>query len=109
MPTFTPPVEVGPASIGGDQHPLWPHFGNYDVGVTVWRDQNGNYHQSQFPYQGGYVNRHFNHDQVTTDVDDDVESLANAVEVYMGGGVYPITQQQADDLTAAGYGANITP
>jgi hypothetical protein len=108
MPTFTPPTEEGPASVGGDLHPLWRHYGNYQCGITVWRDQLGTYHQSQMPYQGGGVDKHFNDDETTYIPDTDVNSLANATEVYIGGSSYNITSQQATDLTAAGYGAFIT-
>jgi len=109
MPTFTPPTETGPAPIGGTSHPLWRVYGNYDVGITVWRDPTGTYHQTQYPYHGGAFYRTFYDGQVIADTTDDPnESLANATEVYIGGASYPITDQQATDLTAAGYGAFIT-
>lgn len=108
MPTFTPPTAPGTARIGGKRHPLWRHYGNYEAGITVWRDPSGQYRQQQFPYHGGAQYRTFNEGELISDTTDDPDmSLANATEVYIGGSIYNITQQQADDLTAAGYGAFI--
>lgn len=107
MPTFTPPTAQGPAPVGR-HHPLWRHFGNYECGITVWRSPDGQYHQQMIPYHGGAEYRTFNDGELVSDTVDDVnKSLANALEVYIGGSIYDITQQQADDLTAAGYGAYI--
>lgn len=103
MPTFTPPLEDGPASIGGDSHPLWRHFDNYQVGATVWKDSLGAYHHSQFPYQGGFHHRTYDDTILTEDIDTSVDSLANATEVYMGGSQYEVTIAKANELIAAGF------
>lgn len=109
MPTFTTPTAEGPAPFG-KHHPLWRHYGNYDCGITVWRSPDGQYRQTMIPYHGGGSYRTFDNGELVSDTTDDVnKSLANATEVYIGGSIYEITQQQADDLTAAGYGAYITP
>ncbi len=103
MPTFTPPRIPGPAPIGGRSHPLWRHYGNYDCGTTVWKDAQGNWHNSMVPYQGGFNHRNYNGDTFTSTSDTSVDSLANATEVYMGGSTYNITESKADELRAAGF------
>jgi len=103
MPTFSPPLEPGPAPIGGRSHPLWRYYGNFDVGKTVWKDALGIWHARQMPYQGGGRDRFFHGDTMTETIDTDVNSLANATEVYMGGSVYDVTDAKATELRNAGF------
>lgn len=44
----------------------------------------------------------------TVDTPDQL-TLATATEVYLGGHEYPVSQEVADALTAAGYGDYIAP
>jgi hypothetical protein len=104
MPTFTPPLIEGPAPVGGEDHRLWPHYGNYQCGQTVWRDPLGIYHVQLFPYQGGNEYRTFNNGiLISSTLDDPEKSLANATEVYMGGSTYEVTEAKAAELIAAGF------
>lgn len=83
MPTFTPPtVEEGPAGPG-------PLFNRYRIsrGITVLKEA-GVYRQVRYPSQA---------------------ECSAADVVYLGGHEYPITQAEAVALTAAGYGAYVTP
>ena len=108
MPTFTPPtIPDTPFGIEGTpSYKLMRHFGQVEAGLTVWRDPSGTYQQSVYPWQGGQDIRAFNDGQL---IQDEVggPGLADASEVYSGGSTHTVTQQQADDLTAAGYGAYI--
>ena len=84
MPIFKPPTV--------DQPPLGDNrlFFRYSLtrGESVLKRQDGTFYTKQYPSQ--------------------VEMEAAAI-AYLGGHEYQITQAEADALTAAGYGANITP
>jgi hypothetical protein len=111
MPFFrTPDVpssQIGTVSPSEHSYPLFKFYGQIQSGTTVWRDSNGIYHHNEYPYLGNHTSTVHN-DTVTTTTPPD-EGLLTATEVYYGGNTYEITQQTADDLTAAGYGAYITP
>lgn len=107
MPTFVPPVTDGNL-IGDPNDPSWSffrHFGAWAQGLTVWRDSQGVWHESTTPYLGGATTTTHDWDQSSYTSPD--EGLATAQRVYLGGHEHTITQQEADDLTAAGYGARI--
>lgn len=82
MPFFTPPTI--------SEHPLVRHplirRTHLDVGVTILKE-NGFYRQVRYP---------------------NAAECEAADAYYQGGRTYPITEQEADDLTAAGYGAYLT-
>lgn len=82
MPTFTPPTRV---EYFGGLHPLWRRM-SLLVGTTVL-NEGGFYRQVEEP----------------TD-----EEVAGADAAYLGGRSYTVTQDEADDLTAAGYGEWVT-
>lgn len=90
MPTFNPPVRyqslVTPGTRGVARL-LFRHYRGIPVGITVIRRQNGTYYQKQYPTH---------------------EELQAAAAYYLGGSVYQITEQEAADLIAAGYGSGIT-
>ncbi len=78
----TPTVKEGPA---GGRHRLW-EFYTLDIGVTVIKINNG-YEQVRYPTQ----------------------DLLDAVELfYLGGHEYEVSNEEAADLTAAGYGDYLT-
>ncbi len=80
--TFTPPrVSEGMAT----DHPLFRYY-RIERGVSVLVT-GSTVTQVQYP---------------------DQEAVQAADFAYLGGHIYPITQAEADTLTAAGYGAYIT-
>jgi hypothetical protein len=111
MATFEPPTAEGPQHLSryGDNpaDKLFRHFSGQETGETVWRDPDSNYHQSQYPYQGGAEYRTYNDDDVTITLDPPNDSLATALEVYPGGAISQISESQRTDLIAAGFGAGI--
>jgi hypothetical protein len=114
MATFVPPIADGiliadPAKRETDgAHALWSHYGAWAMGVTVWKDQAGVWHESLVPYQGGGMHVVFeNGVQISSSGPD--EGLATAQRVYEGGHVHPITPEEEAELIAAGYAANIEP
>jgi hypothetical protein len=105
MPTFTPPVTDGRLVGDPADHQSWGYFrhlGAWATGLTVWRDQAGVWHESIEPYAGGATTTV--HDGSTTTVTGPDEGTATAVVVYEGGHVHTITDEEAADLVAAGYG-----
>ena len=112
MATFTPPTVAGvPTFISGKNdtaNRLWSWFGSWAQGQTVWKDQNGEWHQNAYPYQGG--GPHYTHDRGTTTVttEDGTNLLQNAQVVYLGGHVYELTAEEEADLIAGGFGDYIT-
>jgi len=110
MPTFTPPTGEGnPTFIAGKNdvtNRLFSYFGSWAQGQTVWLDQEGVWHQSTHPYQGGTF--HIVHDGDTTTVTGPEEGLATAQVVYDGGHVHEITDEEAAALTDGGFGEYIT-
>lgn len=77
---FSPPsIRQGPADPQGER--LWLYYKN-DVGITVLKNYDGTYTQTQFPSQ------------------DDVAAAAAA---YLGGHIYVVKQSEAFALNAAGY------
>ncbi len=110
MPTFTPPtgqgVPWGDVDAYTPEDRLMRYYGAVETGITVWRDQGGTYHQSQYPFLGGEEFRTFNDgDLIQSSVG--APGLKEATEVYLGGHTYDITQTTADALIAAGFGAYI--
>jgi hypothetical protein len=109
MPTFIPPTTAGELVGDPKDKASWQllrFYGSWETGKTVWRDQQGEWHEALEPYLGGHTDTVHNWNGSTVSAPD--AGLANAQVVYLGGHVHTITQQEADDLTAAGYGAYIT-
>ena len=99
MPTFTPPSTAYP-NYSGDwlmDMLLQNH------GISVYSTDGGvTWKESEYPYLGDLASI----DPITS------QTLGPGVEgttYFLGGHIYTITQAVADSLTAAGYGANITP
>jgi hypothetical protein len=109
MPIFSPPTI--PDAMRGDingNSPADRLFGYYppqEMGVTVYKDHEGNWQQSPYPYQGGSQTRSFDDGVLVTDTTD--HGLADAQIVFMGGHEYEITTALADELITAGYGENL--
>lgn len=106
MPTFTPPTTDGNPVTDGS-HPLWRHYGAWSTGLTVWKDESGVWHQALSPYLGGDTSTVHHGDTTTTT--GPAPGLATAQVVYLGGHVHEITDAEATELTAAGYGDYIDP
>lgn len=115
MPTFVGPLTDGlpmykPELVNshGD-HRLWMFFGNWAMVKTVWKGSDAQWHEGIYPYQGGDVHETWRKG-VRTSVSEDTDpgSLANALVVYHGGHQYTISEAEAAELTAAGYGEYIT-
>jgi hypothetical protein len=77
-----PTIQETPAAY----NPLHIRYGIHR-GITILRRQDGTYYETRFPFQ----------DEVT-----------EASAAYLGGHVYYLSQEEADDLTNAGYGQYIT-
>lgn len=90
MSSFEPPtVFDNPAvlwSTPGYKRALFKFYGPYERGRSVVRI-GGVYQTLDYP---------------------DQDLLALASEVYLGGHIYPLTDAQVTDLTAAGYGEFIS-
>lgn len=90
MPTFTPPVTDGLAVADRNKRDvanrLFSFFGSWAQGKTVWRDSVGVWHESAWP---------------------DNADLIDAQVVYDGGHVYEVTDAEAAELIAAGFGDNL--
>lgn len=100
MPTFTPPVtDSVPADyIGGNDpyypaHPLirrlWGRFHQAGRAPNVFKLVDGTYTTTEpydWPYQGAVI-----------------------AFTYLGSHTYPITQAEANALTAAGFGSGVGP
>ena len=89
MPTFTPPtVEDGPRILPDSRGPgraLMRHYSPLPVGVSVLKI-------------GG----------VYTTVRNPTTAQIDAADVaYLGGHEHPVTDDEAADLTAAGFGSNL--
>lgn len=90
MPTFSPPVvyqSLVTPKTRGVARLLFRHYRGIPTGVTVIRRANGTYYQKQYPRD---------------------DELSSASRYYLGGTVYPITEDEATELTAAGYGGYIS-
>lgn len=100
MPTFTPPTTEGQSWVHPDakgaERALMKFYSTCPMGKTVWRSLDLVWHEATYPLDTNF--------QVWRDL----EQPNNALVAYHGGHTYEITQQEADDLTAAGYGAFIT-
>lgn len=93
MTTFTPPTEFGEprgdaASLDLPDR-LMSHYDPGLAGVTVWQDQSGVWHQSQFPYHGR----------------PDSPGLAQSQRFFLGGHTYDIDPTTEAALISAGYSA----
>lgn len=100
MPTFTPPAtDVVPADYIGGNDPwfpvpqvlrtLWGRYRQPSRAPNVYKLVDGSYTTAEpydWPYQGAVI-----------------------AFTYMGSHTYPVTQAEADALTAAGYGAGVGP
>jgi hypothetical protein len=107
---FTPPTTGGnPVGVKGQPgYALWRYYDAWATGQTVWKDQNGDWHEALNPYQGGDTHRVFDNGELVSEkIDTSVLSLANAERVYYGGHDYVISEEEADELIEAGYGPNI--
>jgi hypothetical protein len=103
----TPVADGNPLGVRGQPgYGLWRHFGSWAEHKTVWKDQNGEWHEALNPYQGGDTDTV--HDQrtgtTTVTTDDNPLHLANAEVIYYGGHEYIITEEEANELIAAGFG-----
>lgn len=87
MPVFRPPVELSVPNFTDratpQQKALYRHFRPKPSGITVLKDQGGNY------------------SQVVCPTSDQVDAAAIA---YVGGHEYDVSVDEAAALTAAGYG-----
>lgn len=112
MSTFTPPTTAGMPTADPAKNDIhnrhWSFFGSWAMGLTVWKDVNGDWHQAIFPYQGGGTFTTHNGSTTTTTVESSVNHLADAQVVYLGGHVYDLTAEEEADLIAGGYGEYIT-
>lgn len=112
---FTPPLRPGiliydPNKVlTSGAHALWKFYETWAMGTTVWKDQNADWHETTYPYQGGQIDRVFRKGELISEThDDSVLALANAARVYEGGHVHPITTAEESELIEAGYGDFIT-
>ena len=78
MPTFTPPAREGTRDMS---HPLWRRHPGVPIGMNVWRDSSGEWHE-------GPISQ---------------DDIADASIVYYGGRTHTISEAEATALTAAGY------
>src|SRR5688572_1895906 len=105
VPTFTPPTEDGvawadPQSMDPADR-LMRYYGTVETGVTVWRDSMGIYHRGQYPWAGGAT--YTTHNGPNTLTTSSQPGVLDAIEVYLGGHTYNITDAQALSLVAAGF------
>lgn len=113
MTTFSPPVGEGVA--WGDHEDPDPHerlmsfYGTVPTGETVWKDENGVWHQGQYPTLGDETSTVHDWDETTES--DPSPGLGTAQKVFQGGHVYDIDGATLLDLAANGYAAylNIAP
>lgn len=106
--TFAPPTVEGNSVMGPPGHPLNPllrFYGGWAQSATVWKDSLGAWHQSTAPYLGGATTTVHDWDGSTYTTPD--EGLATAQKVYLGGHVHTISEAEADEVAAAGYGSGI--
>lgn len=86
MGTFTPPIAPGVSRAdpwsGRARDRLFKYFGSQDTGVTVWQDQDLQWHEEQYPYAGR----------------PDVPGLLQARRAYQGGHIHDITDTQLVEL-----------
>lgn len=95
MPTFSPPIGIGiawgdPDSSDPAQR-LMSFYGSLPQGETVYKTQAGQYIQTQYPSAGR----------------PDAPGLDQAIEYYLGGHIYDITDTQALLLIINGYSAYV--
>lgn len=108
MPTFTPPAtDSCPADYIGGNDPwypvpqplrtLWGRFHQAAKAPNVYKltdlgasQNNGNYYTTNQPYDWPFQG-------------------AVIAFAYLGSHTYPVTQAEADALTAAGFGAGVGP
>jgi len=108
LPTFTPPVTDG-RRVGDPNDRSWAYFkylGSWATGATVWRDQQGVWHESIDAYAGGATHAVHDPPNPSTVTAPDA-GVTTAQVAYDGGYVHTITDAEAADLTAAGYGDRI--
>lgn len=91
MPTFTPPTvnatPLAPPGTRGVEARLFRHYRPLKKGVSVIQRQDGTWYTKEYPNQ---------------------DELTAALRYYLGGHIYTITQEDADALTAGGFGALVT-
>lgn len=111
MATFTPPtVDGNPMAFTGKDdaaNRLFRFYGAWATGQTVWLDQDGVWHRSLEPYQGGVV--HWSWDNGVGTATEPDEGLATAQVVYHGGHTYEITPEEEAALIDGGFGEYIEP
>jgi hypothetical protein len=108
MPMFTPPTEAdmlrGQVDSDDPSDRLFRYYQPQEAGATVWKDTQGVWHQSVYPYQGGNSYRTFNNGILVSETFDDPDTaIATAQEVYLGGHTYEISEAKAAELIAAGF------
>lgn len=113
MPTFTPPTApdqpMGYTSESSPSYKLFKFYPQVEAGMTVWKDENDVWHSQLYPYAGGEISRTYDDaaDPKYT-ASAPASGLATAKVVYLGGHVYEITEDEATELIAAGFGAGVS-
>lgn len=100
MPVFTPPTRTDWSFAEGQRPPearFWAHFGTQPRGRSVIKID-GTWTTVDWPTMSQVSN-------ATRIIDVNGESVPGA---FLGGHIAQITDAVAAELTAAGYGANIT-
>lgn len=112
MATFTPPTT--PDLMRGDYtqpdaaNRLFGRYPPQEIGMTVWKDPNGVWHSSAYPYKGGNSYRTFDNGiLISEEFDDPSESIASAEKVFLGGHTYEIDFATLLELINAGFGDTI--
>lgn len=116
---FRPPAEDLVSNVAFDVPPIWNRLMRYyptrKRGVAIWKLPDGTYTTDQ-PYPtilDDQQNRDTLFPATPTPPSGLGTSTSNLIEVtyelvYLGGHVYPIDDDEADRLTAAGFGAGIS-
>jgi hypothetical protein len=111
MPTFKPPTYEGlPWALHPNKNDaenrLLRYYGGRLTGKTVWKDHEGTWHDSDYTVWGAEYVTFRNGAQISSST---LHDLFDAEFVFLGGHIYEVTQDVANQLIAAGYGDGITP
>lgn len=108
MPVFVPPtVDSGAWGDPDAEDPanrLFSFYSGLQEGVTVFQDQDGNWHQQQYPYWG---NKHRSWYDGKIISESTSTGLQHARRFFLGGHIHQIDQETASELTEAGFGDRI--
>lgn len=109
MPTFMPPVTEGIQRFEDHSSQqttsLFRFYEGNPDGNAVWKDEDGVWQQSPFPYLGGETIRVFNNGQLISE-EGPIRGIATAQVVFLGGMTHPISEDMAQELMDAGF--NVT-